>query len=106
MVRALINCPKTAKKGEVIEIKTLISHVMETGYRPGADGKVVPRDILRRFTCRYAGQEVFSADLFPAVAANPFISFTTVATASGTLSFTWDGDNGFTQTETVAITVT
>lgn len=106
MVRALINCPKTARKGEVIEIKTLISHVMETGYRPGADGRIAPRDILRRFTCRYAGQEVFRADLFPAIAANPFISFTTVATQSGTLSFTWEGDNGFSQTETAAIIVT
>lgn len=106
MARALISSPKTAKKGEVVEIKTLISHVMETGYRPGADGRIAPRDILRRFTCRYNNEEVFSADLYPAVAANPFISFTTVAVASGTLSFTWTGDNGFSQTETVAITVT
>jgi sulfur-oxidizing protein SoxZ len=106
MARALINCPKTARRGEVIEIKTLISHVMETGYRADAMGKVVPRDILRRFTCRYGGEEIFSVDLYPAVAANPFISFTTIATASGTLSFTWEGDNGFSQTETVAIIVT
>lgn len=106
MARALISVPKTAKKGDVIEIKTLISHVMETGYRPGSDGRVVPRDILRRFTCRYNDEEVFSADLHPAIAANPFISFTTVATASGTLSFIWSGDNGFSQTETATITVT
>lgn len=106
MARALISYPKTARAGEVIEIKTLISHVMETGYRPGSDGKVAPRDILRRFTCRYDGEEIFSAELHPAIAANPFISFTTVATASGTLSFTWVGDNGFSQTETATITVT
>lgn len=106
MARALISCPKTARRGEVIEIRTLINHVMETGYRPDAGGRVVPRDILRRFTCRYAGEEVFRADLFPAIAANPFISFTTVAVASGPITFTWDGDNGFSQTETVVITVT
>ncbi|MBS4049000.1 MAG: thiosulfate oxidation carrier complex protein SoxZ [Alphaproteobacteria bacterium] len=106
MARALISVPKTAKKGDIIEIKTLISHVMETGYRPDAAGKVAPRDILRRFTCRYNDEEVFSAELWQAIAANPFISFTTVATASGTLSFTWTGDNGFSQTETAAITVT
>lgn len=105
MLRAMISCPKTAKRGEVIEIKTLINHVMETGYRPDAMGRVVPRDILRRFTCLYDGEEVFRMDMFPAVAANPFISFTTVATQSGNLSFTWEGDNGFRQTETVAITV-
>lgn len=105
MLRAMISVPRTAKQGEVIEIKTLINHVMETGYRPDAMGRVVPRDILRRFTCLYDGEEVFRMDMFPAVAANPFISFTTVATQSGTLSFIWEGDNGFRQTETVTIAV-
>jgi sulfur-oxidizing protein SoxZ len=106
MARALINFPRNVKKGEIFEIKTLISHVMETGYRPGPDGKVAPRDLIRRFTCRYAGEEIFRADLHAAIAANPFISFSTIATTSGTLSFTWEGDNGFAQTETVAIIVT
>ena len=79
---------------------------METGYRAGDDGKVLPRNLIRRFTCRYDGEPVFAAELFPAVAANPLIVFSTVATASGTLTFTWEGDNGFAQTESVAITVT
>ncbi len=57
-------CPTTARRGEVIEIRTLIAHPMETGFRPGADGKVLPRDIIRRFTCRYNGEPVFSAELF------------------------------------------
>lgn len=105
MARALIRFPARARKGEVIEITTLIGHPMETGYRPGADGVVVPRDILRGFVCRYNGTEVFRAELFPAMAANPFIAFSTVATESGVLSFTWTGDNGFAQTETAAITV-
>lgn len=106
MARALISVPKTAKKGEIVEIKAMISHVMETGFRPGADGKTVPRDILRRFICRYAGEEIFRADFYPATAANPFISFSTVATASGQITFTWEGDNGFSQTETMSISVT
>lgn len=106
MARTLIKVPATAKRGEVIEIRTLIAHPMETGYRPGADGQVVPRDILRRFTCRYNGEVVFSAELFPAIAANPGINFHTVATDSGTLTFTWEGDKGFRQTESVSITVT
>jgi sulfur-oxidizing protein SoxZ len=106
MARALINMPASARRGEVIEIRTLIGHPMETGYRPGAEGKVLPRNIIRRFTCRYNGEPVFSAELFPAIAANPYLAFHTVATDSGILSFTWEGDNGFVQTETVAITVT
>jgi len=105
MARALINVPKTAKKGEVIQIKTLISHEMETGFRVDNVGKPIPRDIINLFVCTYNGQEIFRADLHPAVAANPFIAFTTVATASGTLEFKWTGDNGFSATEQANITV-
>lgn len=110
MARTLITMPKTAARGEVIEIRTLIAHPMETGYRAGEDGQVLPRNLIRHLSCRYFdGQddvEVFSADLFPAIAANPFISFFTVATASGSLRFSWQGDNGFSQTETIGLTVT
>ena len=102
---ALINVPPKAKRGDIIEIKTLISHIMETGYRRTATGDVVPRDIITSFTCRYNGREIFRADLFPAIAANPFISFFTVATASGSFDFEWTGDNGFSATAKAAITV-
>ena len=105
MARTLITMPKTAAKGEVIEVRTLIAHPMETGYRHGDDGKLLPRNLIRRFTCRFEGETVFSAELFPAVAANPLISFFMVAAQSGTLTFSWEGDNGFAQTESVALTV-
>jgi sulfur-oxidizing protein SoxZ len=105
MARTLITVPQGARRGEVIEIRTLIAHPMETGYRAGDDGKVLPRNLIRRFACRYDGELVFAAELHPAVAANPLIAFHTVATATGTLTFTWEGDNGFAQTETVAIAV-
>ena len=105
MARALINVPKQAKRGTVIEIKTLVSHPMETGYRRDPMGNAIPRDIINRFVCTYNGAEVFRADLFPAVAANPFLSFHTVATESGELKLSWTGDDGNTQTETVNITV-
>jgi len=104
MARALINAPAKAKRGDIIEIKTLISHNMETGFRPDNTGKAVPRDIITDFICKYNGQEIFRAELFPAIAANPFLTFYTVATESGTLSFEWTGDNGFTATESVDIT--
>ena len=106
MAQILLNLPRSARQGEVIEIRTLIRHPMETGYRPDANGELVPRDIIRRFTCTYDGEVVFSAELSPAIAANPFLSFTTVATASGALVFTWEGDNGFAQSETRQISVT
>jgi sulfur-oxidizing protein SoxZ len=105
MASALINVPARAKRGEIVEIKTLISHVMETGFRRTQVGGVIPRDIIRRFVCTYNGTEVFSADLHPAISANPFFVFSTVATESGTLTFTWTGDNGFSVTESATITV-
>lgn len=106
MARAIINLPPSVRRGEVIEIRTIVSHAMETGYRRDSGGQLLPRDIIRRFTCRYDGEVVFSAELHAAVSANPYIAFHTVAVASGTLSFTWEGDNGFSQTESRAIVVT
>jgi sulfur-oxidizing protein SoxZ len=105
MARALITMPSTAKKGDVIEIRALIAHPMETGYRPGADGKILARNIIVHFSCSYGDVEVFSAQLYPAIAANPYIAFFTKATESATLSFQWEGDNGFTQTERMTLTV-
>jgi sulfur-oxidizing protein SoxZ len=105
MASALINVPARAKRGDVIEIKTLMSHIMESGFRHTAAGNVVPRDIITSFTCRYNGTEIFRADLFPAISANPFISFFTVAKESGKLEFEWIGDNGFASTASASITV-
>jgi sulfur-oxidizing protein SoxZ len=105
MARVLINVPERAKRGEVIEIKTLIQHPMETGYRLDSTGAKIARDIINRFTCTYHGEEVFRAELFPAIAANPFIAFSTIATESGELVFAWIDDSGQTQTETRQIIV-
>ena len=105
MARALINVPERARKGEVIAIKTLISHDMETGYRHDNVGKPIPRDIINLFVCTYVGQEIFRAELYPAISANPFLAFFTVATVSGTIEFKWTGDNGFSATEQVKIIV-
>lgn len=106
MARALVNVPKTARRGEVFEVKALISHPMETGYRPGPNGRILPRDIIERFTCEYDGATVFAAELHPALSANPYLAFPVVATRSGPVTLTWSGDNGFAQTETATIEVT
>jgi sulfur-oxidizing protein SoxZ len=105
MAPALINVPKKAKRGEIVEIKTLMSHIMETGYRHTSTGEAVPRNIITSFTCRYNGAEIFRADLFPAIAANPFVTFFTVATESGKFDFEWIGDKGFSETASALITV-
>ncbi|MGH7419285.1 MAG: thiosulfate oxidation carrier complex protein SoxZ [Candidatus Rokuibacteriota bacterium] len=105
MANALINVPERAKRGEIIEIKTLVSHTMETGFRRTQLGGLIPRDIIRRFACTYTGTEVFRAELHPAISANPFIVFSTIAAESGTLEFHWTGDNGFSVTQSAAILV-
>ena len=105
MASALINVPERAKRGDIIEIKTLVSHPMETGFRRTQLGAVIPRDIIRTFVCTYNGTEVFRAVLHPAISANPFLVFSTIATESGTLEFHWTGDNGFSVTESAKIDV-
>jgi sulfur-oxidizing protein SoxZ len=105
VANARIDVPATAKRGEIIEIRTLIRHDMETGFRRTNLGVPVPRDIINRFWCTYNGVEICRVDLHPSVAANPYIAFSTVATESGTLVFNWSGDNGFTANESVSISV-
>ena len=105
MSAPLINVPAHAKQGEVIAIKTLISHEMETGFRYSSTGALIPRNIITEFLCTYNGEEIFRARFYPAVAANPFLTFYTVATASGTITFTWTGDNGFSETASANIVV-
>ena len=105
MAHVVVSVPKTAKRGQVIEIRTLAAHPMETGFRRTQLGELIARDIITRFTCLYNGVEVFRAELHSAVAANPLMTFTTVATESGTLEFRWSGDNDFAVTEKATIQV-
>ena len=106
MSRVIVQVPSSANRGEVIEIRTLAQHNMETGFRRTQIGELVARDIITHFVCNYNGVEVFSAQLHPAVAANPLIAFTTLATESGTLEFRWSGDNGYQVKQSTSITVT
>jgi len=106
MSRALISVPATARRGEIITIKTLISHPMESGFRHTTTGQPIPRDIVTSFTAAWNGEEIFRAEIYPGIAANPFIVFHTIAVDSGIIEFRWDGDNGFNATEQAKITVT
>jgi sulfur-oxidizing protein SoxZ len=105
MVRVLINVPKQLHRGEPFEVKVLISHPMESGQRRDQLGQAIPRDIINHFVCALDGETVVDMDLFPAIAANPFLSFSVVAEKNGTLALTFTDDHGVTQTETVAIEV-
>ena len=100
-----VRVPSSAGKGEVIEIKTLISHSMESGQRKDKQGNPIPRKIINKFTCTYNGEEVFSMDLHPAISANPYISFFLKAEKSGDLEFAWTDDDGSVYTKTASLTV-
>lgn len=90
-----IKVPKKAKAGQVIQIKSLISHKMETGSRKNKKtGKLIPRLIINKFECMYGGKTVFSADLHPSIAANPYLAFNVKAEASGSIDFVWTDDKG------------
>jgi sulfur-oxidizing protein SoxZ len=105
MANVLIRLPDSARKGELIAVSAMIGHPMETGFRAGNDGRTLPRNILRRFSCRYLGQTIFSADMHPATSANPYWAFYLKASASGTVEFLWEGDHAFTQLETRSLSV-
>lgn len=105
MANALINAPKKARRGETVEIKALISHPMEPGYRTGPNGAILPRNIIQRFSATWNGQEIFRMDFSPAIAANPYVAFSAVARSSGTIALRWTGDRDFAVEETVAIAV-
>lgn len=105
MANVLINAPKTVKKGEAFEVKTLVMHPMETGFRTGTSGKLIPRNIIEEFVATYDGAEVFRMKLSPAIAANPFVVFHAAVEKSGTMAFKWTGDEGFVLEQSVAIAV-
>ncbi len=101
-----VRMPATAKRGEVIEIRTLVAHPMESGFRPDNVGKTIARHIVEEFHCTYNGREIFRARLYPAVSTNPFFSFYAVAEDSGDLVFFWRDDQGGTATVTQTLVVT
>lgn len=105
MATTRIVCPATAKPGEIIEIKTLIQHHMETGHRRDNVGKAIPRDIVKELTVVYDGDEIFRVELLPGIAANPYFAFSTVAVRSGDIVFTWTDDAGEKTVERRRITV-
>jgi sulfur-oxidizing protein SoxZ len=89
-----LKLPRDIRSGEVVEIRTMIAHWMETGLRRDPDGRPIPRRIINRMACDLDGQEVFAADLTPAVAANAYLTFPLLARGSGRLTVTWTEDGG------------
>ena len=85
---------KTPKKGEVVIVRTIVTHVMETGFRKDADGKVVPKQIIDKFDCTLNGKPVISWTLGTGISANPYLEFRFKAEEAGELKMIWTGDDG------------
>lgn len=100
-----VKIPKKAKAGEIVVLKTLISHEMELGQRKDKDGNVIPRKIINKFTCEFNGQPVFSCDIDPAISANPYFEFSAKVNESGTFKLTWVDDDGSVYTDEQTIEV-
>ena len=94
MAKPRVKVPKKAAAGDTITIKSLVSHTMESGQRKDKEGNVIPRMIINKFTCDFNGNIVFSADIDPAVAANPYFEFKAKVSESGTFKFVWTDDEG------------
>jgi sulfur-oxidizing protein SoxZ len=105
MAGALVKVQARARRGEIIDITAMVAHPMETGFRTGENGQILPRHIVQFFVCRYDGVEVFRAEFYPAITANPYIAFSTIATRTGTLEFRWVDDRGTEVIERAALIV-
>ena len=105
MPDARITLPATVPRGKPFEVRVLIRHPMETGYRMDDVGNSVPRNVIRTFSCRYNGDAVFSARLSSGIAANPYLRFFVTARESGQLTIEWLDDGGVRGSDSVAVTV-
>ncbi|WP_319546665.1 thiosulfate oxidation carrier complex protein SoxZ [Ruegeria conchae] len=104
-VKPRVKVPKSASAGDVITIKTLISHKMESGQRKDSDGNVIPRSIINRFVAEFNGQNVIDVTLEPAISTNPYFQFEAVVPESGEFKFIWFDDDGSVYEEIKKISV-
>ena len=105
MNKPRIKLPESVKIGEIIDVKTVVTHVMETGNRKDAEGRPIPRNIINTFVATFEDHEVFRAQLGSGISANPYLSFSMRVTGPGTIHFSWTDDQGETLTETAALNV-
>jgi sulfur-oxidizing protein SoxY len=101
-----VSVPATARRGEIVPVRALISHPMETGMRRSASRDWIRQRIISRFGCVYNGVEVFRARPQPAIASNPYFAFFVRAEESGTFEFSWYDTIDMTFTAQAEIVVT
>lgn len=100
-----VRVPREASAGEVVSVRSLISHIMESGQRRNDDGELIPRSIINRFVCDFNGVNVVDVTIEPSISTNPYFQFEAVVNETGTFNFTWYDDDGSVYEETADIAV-
>ncbi len=104
-MNARLHIPHQAKRGELLEIRLVIQHPMETGFRRDEVGRVIAKNVIRQLTCRYRGREIFRAEIDSGLAANPYLRFYARADVSGEFEFDWIDDQDHRGRQQASITV-
>jgi sulfur-oxidizing protein SoxZ len=83
-------------KGDVTEVKALMSHPMETGQRKDKKtGEKIPAHYIKEVNCVHNGKNVMVAQWGPAVSKNPYLSFKFKGAKKGdTVKVSWDDNMG------------
>jgi sulfur-oxidizing protein SoxZ len=91
-----INIIGSPMVGQQVEVKVLIGHPMETGYRLCDGGNErIPKNIIDKVTIRLNQEIVLQAELGTGIAANPLFSiFVTVPSGAAMISVDWEDDQG------------
>jgi sulfur-oxidizing protein SoxZ len=71
------------KDGGITEVRVLMAHIMETGQRKDAAGKVIPAMHIQNVSATWNGKTVLSAQFGPAVSQNPVMNFSFKGGAKG-----------------------
>ncbi|MCU0953952.1 MAG: thiosulfate oxidation carrier complex protein SoxZ [Hyphomicrobium sp.] len=100
-----IKLPEKTTLGEVIEVRALINHVMETGNRKDANGQVIPRNIVNSLAVTFEDVSIFRAEFGSGISSNPFVAFFMRVTGPGEFIFTWVDDAGEKTVERVPLLI-
>lgn len=104
-IKPKVKVPKTAAVGEVVTIKTLINHPMESGQRKDGDGNKIPRMVIHTFEATFGGKQIVTFHPEGAVSQNLFLEFTMKVPQAGDVNFKWTDDEGsiFEKSASIAI---
>jgi sulfur-oxidizing protein SoxZ len=91
---ARIQLSSPVRRGQPVQVRLLVQHPMETGFRFDFSGNAVPKNIIHSLQADYGGHTVFRAKLGSGIAANPFLQFWVLPEDSAELRVQWQDEQG------------